>query len=76
MSLKIEQRLLGYQFTEFEPRIYATGVHLVPMKVDLNGIEQFIWVADEFNDDTYFDGKNISPEIISNSIEKMFVDPE
>ena len=74
MSLKIEQRIAGNEFTEFEPRIYSTGVYLVPMKVKVNGKEKFIWVADEFNDDTYFDGKNISPRLFSDNIEEMFVE--
>lgn len=74
MSLKIEQRITGNQITEFEPRIYSTGVHLIPMKVELNGKEKFIWVADEFNDDTFIDGKNISPKILSNKIEELFTE--
>jgi hypothetical protein len=73
MSLKIEQRIIGNQITEFEPRIYSTGVYLIPMKVELNGKEKFIWVADEFSDEAFIDGKNISPKIISNKIEEMFV---
>ncbi len=74
MSLKIEQRIIGNQITEFEPRIYSTGVHLIPMKVKLNGKEKFIWVADEFEGDTYFDGKDISAKVLSNRIEEMFVE--
>jgi Fe-S-cluster formation regulator IscX/YfhJ len=74
MSLKTEQRIIGKQITEFEPRIYSTGVHLVPLKVEFDGIERFIWAVDEFNDDSYFDGKNISPKIFSNKIEEMYVE--
>ena len=74
MSLKIEQRIIGNQITEFEPRIYSTGVHLVPTKVELNGKEKIIWVADEFNDDTFLDGKNIIPRVISNNIEELLVE--
>ncbi|GAB1431274.1 hypothetical protein MASR2M18_21090 [Ignavibacteria bacterium] len=74
MSLKIEQRIIGNQITEFEPRIYSTGVHLIPMKVELNGKEKFIWVADEFEEETFINGKNISPNIISEKIEEMFIE--
>ena len=74
MSLRIEQRINSNQITEFEPRIYSTGVHLIPMKVELNGNEKFIWVADEFEEDTFFDGKNISPKVFSNKLEEMFVE--
>ena len=73
MSLKIEQRIIRNQITEFEPRIYSTGVHLVPMKVELGGKENFVWVADEFDDDTYFDDKLISPRVISDKIDELYV---
>jgi len=72
MSLKVEQRLVENQITEFEPRIYSSGVYLVPMKVELNGKEKFIWVADEFNDDTFYDGELISPKLLANKIEGLF----
>ncbi|OFX62208.1 MAG: hypothetical protein A2046_00865 [Bacteroidetes bacterium GWA2_30_7] len=72
MCLKIEQILIGKQITEFEPKIYSTGVHLIPMKVEMNGKEKFIWVAEEFEGDTYFDGINISARVISNSIKELF----
>jgi hypothetical protein len=42
--------------------------------VELVGIERFIWAVNEFNVDSYFDGKNVSPNIISNKIEEMFVE--
>jgi len=73
MSLKIEQRIIENQITEFEPRIYSTGVHLVPMKVKLGGKENFVWVVDEFDDDTYFDDKLISPQVISDKIDELYV---
>lgn len=73
MSLKIEQRLLNHQFSEFEPRISTSGALLVPMEIEVNGEKLFIWVVDEFCDDTYLDGELISPRLISNKIEEMFV---
>jgi len=77
MSLKIEQRLINQQFTEFQPRIYTTGVYLVPMKVNLKGIEKWIWVADEFADDTYNDKGEISPTfVIADSVEELFKNDE
>jgi len=73
MSLKIEQRIIENQITEFEPRIYSTGVHLVPMKVKLGGKENFVWVADEFDDDTYFDDKLISHQVNYDKIDEIYV---
>jgi hypothetical protein len=73
MNLKAEQILLDTQFAERQPRIYATGVHLVPMKISIRGVEHYVWVADEFNDDSFDDeGKTIKPHIVSCEIEKMY----
>ncbi|MDI6767602.1 MAG: hypothetical protein QME52_12340 [Bacteroidota bacterium] len=33
MSLKVEQRLDDFFFTESNPKIYTTGAHLVPMEI-------------------------------------------
>ncbi|PIU83364.1 MAG: hypothetical protein COS68_04460 [Elusimicrobia bacterium CG06_land_8_20_14_3_00_38_11] len=72
MGLKIEQRLLNNEFTEDEPKIFSTGVYLVPMKIKVEGKEKFIWVAEEFEDDTSLNEKNISVRVISNNIEELF----
>jgi hypothetical protein len=74
MSLKAEQHLLNHQFTEFEPKIYATGVYLVPMKIEIQGTEKWIWVAEEFESDTYFDGKNIAVNVISDNLKNLLVE--
>lgn len=71
MSLKAEQRLLNHQFTEFEPKIYVTGASLVPMEIEMKGTKKFVWVAEEFNDDSFLDGSAISPKLIANSIDDL-----
>ena len=76
MSLKTEQRLNNGQFTEFAPRIYSTGVHLVPMELLINGVKQFIWVADDFNGETYLNGKLISPQIQAKNIVELLDDSD
>jgi hypothetical protein len=64
MSLKIEQRLDGNTFTESGPRIFTTGAFLIPMEVTRNGVKKYIWVVDEFIDDTYDDkGVICSPSL-------------
>jgi hypothetical protein len=64
MSLKIEQKLKNSFFTEEKPRVYTTGAFLMPMEVTIEGEKQYIWVVNEFNDDTYGeDGKICSPVI-------------
>ena len=73
MSLKVEQKLRNCQFTEGQPRIYSTGVYLVPMKISIRGIDQFVWVADDFYDDSFNSGGDlVSPRLISNNMDDIF----
>ena len=74
MSLKIEQLLRNIQFTERRPKIYSSGVYLVPMKILIHGINRLVWVADEFNDDIFdSNGNNISANVIADTIEDLYV---
>lgn len=72
MNLKVEQILLGQTITENKPVIYSTGVFLRPLEVQINGNIHFVWVADVFDDDTFFDGESISPRVISDTIDELF----
>jgi len=73
-NLQIDQVLRETTFTESAPRIYSTGVYLVPMKIQIRGIDHFVWVADDFNDDTFdSNGNNISAKVIANTIEDLYV---
>lgn len=72
MSLKIEQKIIGQTITENEPVIYSKGVFLRPLEVFINGKAHYIWVADSFDDDSFFEGKNISPNVISGNINELF----
>ncbi|MGI9056316.1 MAG: hypothetical protein ACR2F2_11005 [Pyrinomonadaceae bacterium] len=67
MSLKVEQGLEDYFFAETEPRIYTTGAYLVPMRVAVNGESRYVWVVDEFEDDSFAD-KLISPNVYAQNI--------
>ena len=73
MGLKEEQILRNCRLAERRPRIYSTGVYLVPLKIQICGIDQFVWVADDFNDDSFDDqGNLVSPYIISDEHERMY----
>lgn len=74
MSLKIEQRLADDQFTETEPRIYSTGVFLVPMRIILNGIEKWVWIADMFENDTFVCGKTCIPNVLAGTKQELLTD--
>lgn len=74
MSLKIEQKLSQFQFSEKQPTLYATGVSLIPMKIEVYGVEKYVWVADEFKDDSFdLEGNSVSPRVISDKIEELYV---
>jgi hypothetical protein len=74
MSLKVEQTLDSTSFAKRSPRIYTTGAFLVPMKVESEGKERFVWVVSEFNDDTYLDGNLCSPLVYARSMETLIPD--
>jgi len=70
MSLKIMQKLDEYTFTESKPRIFSTGAFLVPMEIIKNGMKRYVWVVDEFIDDTYNeDGIICIPNLYTHSKE-------
>jgi len=72
MSIKIDQRLDDNIFTEQKPRIFTTGAFLVPMEIKKNNKKRYIWVVDEFNDDTYNeDGICITPILYACSKEEI-----
>jgi len=72
MSLKVEQKLNSYEFTEKAPSIYTTGAYLVPMKIKVGNTYRFIWVVDNFNDDSYKDGAICEPLPYADSLAALF----
>ena len=73
MSLKIEQRLDNFFFTESEPRIFSTGVYLVPMEIRKGMEKKYVWVVDQFQDDTYSspDGSHCSTKVYAKTIKEL-----
>ena len=68
MSLKVEQKLDGFFFSESAPRVYTTGAYLVPMELSYKSKKRYVWVVDEFDDDTYnSDGVNCDPKLYSSN---------
>jgi len=59
-----------------DDKIFATGVFLQPVRCTINAVEQWRWVAVGFEDDSFFDGKLISPNEYADSIEKLATDFE
>jgi hypothetical protein len=56
--------------------VFATGVFLQAIEVEINGKKQWRWVAVGFEDDTYFDSKTINIYDYANSFEGLFQDVE
>lgn len=57
-------------------KIFATGVFLQPVKCSINGIEQWRWVAVNFEDDSFFDGEIINPIEYADDINELVVNSE
>jgi hypothetical protein len=75
MSLKVEQILDNNTFTNEGPRIYSTGAYLVPMEINKNGKIRFVWVVDEFEDDSYDkNGELCSPKLYVSKRESLLND--
>ena len=71
-----EQILIGQQITENNPIIYSTGVYLLPLKVNINNTDKFLWVASEFDDETYLVGQSggiCSPNILSDKLSEVIL---
>lgn len=43
------------------PVIYTNGAYVSAAKVTVNAREVWCWIAESFEDDSYFDGKVINP---------------
>jgi hypothetical protein len=56
--------------------VFATGVHLQAIEVEINGKKQWRWVAVGFEDDTYFNGDTIDLYDYANSFEGLFIKSE
>lgn len=73
-NLEIDQCLRSCKLTENTPRIYATGVHLVPMKIQIGKFDKYVWIVDDFNEDSFdSNGENISPNVMSDSIDNLYI---
>ncbi len=71
MSLKVEQILDNFFFTEGSPKIYATGVYIEPAKIKIGNKERFVWVVSQFDGDSYLNGKLCSPEVMSKNLKDL-----
>lgn len=52
--------------------IFSTGVYLKAEKVQINGIEQWRWVAVVFEDSNYMNGEEVEVYDYADSYEKLF----
>jgi hypothetical protein len=57
-------------------KIFATGVHLQAIEVEIDGKKQWRWLAVGFEDDSYCDGEVIDVYDYATSFEGLFKDVE
>lgn len=53
MGLLRDQKQLGINIVGNSPVIYTTGAYLVPMLINKGGKLRYVWVVEEFHDDTF-----------------------
>lgn len=72
-----EDYLKPVPVTKGRPMIYTTGAFISPTMRVINGEEVWMWVVEEFTDDSYMDGKVCSPkEFAYSSDDLLKVDGE
>jgi len=56
-------------------RIYTTGAYLEAIEVTINGITQYRWIVDAFEDDSYLYGSGdyCKPYTYADTLEGMFM---
>ena len=42
------------------PQMYTTGAYISPQKIKVNGRSIWVWVVDNFEDDTFYNGDYLS----------------
>lgn len=50
---------------------YTSGAYLVPMAVKDREEERFVWVVEDFNDETYVDGELCSTLVYAYNIDEL-----
>ncbi|TAG03502.1 MAG: hypothetical protein EAZ44_05965 [Cytophagia bacterium] len=53
-------------------QIFATGVHLQSIQVEINNKKQWRWIAIGFEEDNYYDGETIEVYDYADSFEGLF----
>ncbi len=71
MSLKVEQQLDENCLAERQPRIYSTGVYIVPMEIVIGDKHRFVWVVDQFDNDTFSEYGPCSPVVYASDKKKL-----
>ena len=52
-------------------QIFATGVFLTPVKLQIDGQEVWLWVASSFEEDSFYNGELCNPANSSTDREKL-----
>jgi len=74
MPIRITPKLHEMYPVDTEPIIFTTGAYLIPMKVKVGDEVGYVWVMNEFVDDTFIcpDAKDCSPCVFSKTREGIF----
>ncbi|MGI8788347.1 MAG: hypothetical protein ACR2HG_11375 [Pyrinomonadaceae bacterium] len=54
-------------------KIFATGVFLQPVKCTINNVEQWRWVAVDFEDDSFYNGETVNLNEYAENLEDLII---
>lgn len=57
-------------------KIFATGVFLQPVNCEINGTQQWRWVAVGFEDDSYFNGERVTIYDYADNLKDLIAENE
>lgn len=56
-----------------ENTIFTTGAFLKAVEVEINGIKQWRWVAEDFTDENFQDGKSVAVYTYADSLKNLYI---
>ena len=56
--------------------IFTTGAFVKQIKVSINGRAQYRWIVTSFEDDSFYHGMYINPNVYANAPDGMFAKDE
>lgn len=53
--------------------VFTTGAFVKPIEVEINGVKQWRWIVDRFEDDSFANGKVVDVYEYTNTEAKLYI---